>query len=527
MSVRRVGVEIGVIMVASIAGMWGNPAPAGASSAQVSSILEFGAGCSPKITYVSEIAPEGNQTIFIEGDCLGTAKAFSDTDTAFLRVTDSTKSWNACSTLDDPADSVTCSVTKWTNSEIVMTGFDGAYGSGYQLTKGDDAVVQVYNPQTDKGPSTFSLQVGIPVGPPPSPPKSNRTSPIATSLATPHEAFHSLARTVLNAVVVLGAVLFITFPAQIFNDTLDENYEEILAMWRRFLWRFRGKRWKAKRVKQIPTEPSVAMSKNREVVTFASVLLVGSVIGGYRDPAFGFNLASLANLAGTLVALAALIGAPSAAATLYRKTKHEPVKFVLRAIPLGLVIAVLSVAVSRLSHFEPGYLYGLVCGVAFAHKLKEKQEGHIVALESGSVLVLSVLAWLAFVPVDAAALRAGSGFFIALIDDLLGSVVVGGLVGVAIGLLPLRFLPGGVLYKWSRAAWGVLMAIALFGIAAIMLNPSSAPVNNGSAPIVSVIILFIVFGGGSLAFRQFFASRRPSEDAESRVTAPTGVGRFR
>jgi hypothetical protein len=106
-------------------------------------------------------------------------------------------------------------------------------------------------------------------------------------------------------------------------------------------------------------------------------------------------------------------------------------------------------------------------------------------------------------------------------------VVVGGIVGVAIGLLPLRFLPGGILFKWSRTVWAMLMGIALFGIVAIMLNPSSAPVNNGSAPIVTIIVLFVVFGGASVVFRQFFASRRSSDDTESRVTAPTGVGRLR
>jgi hypothetical protein len=150
-----------------------------------------------------------------------------------------------------------------------------------------------------------------------------------------------------------------------------------------------------------------------------------------------------------------------------------------------------------------------------------------VALESLAILIISVLSWLAFVPVDIAALRPGSGFGIALLDDLLASAVVGGIVGVAIGLLPLRFLPGGILFKWNRAVWGVLMAIALFGIVAIMLNPSSAPVNNGSAQIVTVIVLLVVFGGTSLAFRQFFASRRSSDDTESRVTAPTGVSPLR
>jgi hypothetical protein len=381
-------------------------------------------------------------------------------------------------------------------------------------------LVVLFNDDPSSDDTEYEVRISL------TPLNSNRTSTVATSLASPRQAFHSVTRTVLNAVVAGGAVLFITFPAQIFNDTLDENYEEILAMWRRFWWRFGGKRRRVRREKRILTAPSEVLSKRREVITFAAVLVAGSVVGGYRDASFGFNLASAANLFGTIFALIALIAAPSIVALIYRRMRRYPDKFVLRAIPAGLAVAILSVLVSRLTHFEPGYLYGLVCGVAFAHKLKEADEGHVVALETLAMLVISGLAWLAFVPVDAAALRPGSGVGLALVDNLLASIVVGGIVGAAISLLPLRFLPGGVLYKWNRAVWAVLIAIPMFGLIAIMLNPSSAPVNNGSSQIVTVVILFLVFGGSSLVFRQFFASRRASDDPESRVTAPTGMGRL-
>ncbi len=357
------------------------------------------------------------------------------------------------------------------------------------------------------------------------------TSPVATTLPTPREAFSSVARTVENVVITSVAVVFITFPAQMFNSTLDENYAEILAIWRRFLWRMGGRRRLAKKRRALwaarnAPEPQ-APSRRSELVTFGSVLVAGSVIGGFRDPSFGFNLASVANFLGTLMALAVLIAAPWTAATVYRKIKRRRTEAKLRAIPAGIVIAVLSVLISRLAHFQPGYLYGIVCGVAFAHKLTKKEEGHAVSLESSATLVAAVVAWIAFVPVDAAALHPGSSFWVALVDDWLASVFVGGLVGVTIGLLPLRFLPGGTLFNWNKFAWAAMFGIATFGVVGIMLRPSSGPARPGSAPLVTAIVLFVLFGGVSVVFRQYFAGHHPAGDRESRVTAPTGVERFR
>jgi hypothetical protein len=358
---------------------------------------------------------------------------------------------------------------------------------------------------------------------------SSSTSPIATTLPTPHQAFSSVIHTVENVAIASAAIVFITFPAQMFNSTLDENYVEILAMWRRFLWRLGGKRRlarKRRRAQQEKTAPKET-SRRGELITFATVVVIGSLIGGFRDPRFGFNLASVANFFGTLGALIVLIAVPAAAAIAYRRKRGRPAHIKLRAIPAGIAIAVVSVLISRLAHFQPGYLYGIVCGIAFAHRLGKSEEGHVVGLESTATLLAAVAAWVAFIPIDRLALHPEPNFGIVLVDDWLASIFVGGLVGVTIGLLPLRFLPGGTLAQWHRGLWAAMFGIALFGVVAIMLRPSSGPARPGSAPVVTAVVLFVVFGGVSVAFREYFARRKPAGDRESRVTAPTGVERFR
>ena len=62
-------------------------------------------------------------------------------------------------------------------------------------------------------------------------------STISTGLAAPASAFQSFGHAAGNALITLGIVLFITFPATLFNKTLEENYDDIRDIaQRRFGW---------------------------------------------------------------------------------------------------------------------------------------------------------------------------------------------------------------------------------------------------------------------------------------------------
>ena len=445
--------------------------------------------------------------------------------------------WGSVQTLDTtPGDSGLPTVSCASSTACIASGVGPSGSKEVWNGKTWNAVPNAELTLVSCAPTGGCMSPGLPLSSAPAPTASKTvihkpsrtTSSVATALATPSEAFSSIPKTLENAAITLGAIAFITFPAQLFNSTLDENYDEIIAIWRRFMWRlWRKRRTAVKRASAEGGEPSSTATKKRELVTFASVVLVGSLVGGFRDPNFGINLASMANFLGTAVSICSLIAAPAFAATGYRRIRGKPTHFTWRALPAGIAIAVASVLISRITHFEPGYLYGLVCGVAFAHRLAKVEEAHVVTCESLATLAIAVLAWIIFVPVDRAALGPGSNFGIALVDDFLACVFVGGLVGLAIGMLPLKFLPGGTLYEWKRGIWALMITVSMFGIVAIMLRPSSAPEKPGNSPLVTTIVLFGVFGLSSVAFRQYFAHRRGPDDEESRVTASTGAGRFR
>lgn len=109
-------------------------------------------GCSPttvpRISSVSAVAAtEQTQTITIKGSCFGSGNTFSASDNEWFQIIDKTGAWSACHTSSYPEnDTVTCTVTKWTNSKIVFTGFSGYYGLyNYTLQPSDHLVFLVWN----------------------------------------------------------------------------------------------------------------------------------------------------------------------------------------------------------------------------------------------------------------------------------------------------------------------------------------------------------------------------------------------
>jgi len=45
----------------------------------------------------------------------------------------------------------------WTNQKITFSGFSGNYGQGGYITDGDHIKIQVWNPQSGKGPATYKV----------------------------------------------------------------------------------------------------------------------------------------------------------------------------------------------------------------------------------------------------------------------------------------------------------------------------------------------------------------------------------
>lgn len=114
----------------------------------------------PVISSVSAIEPKPNQVVVIKGHGLGIHTYYANGDTPFIAIRDTTSRWAAGRLIPANWDEVTLNVASWTDSEIVVTGFAGAYGQHWwKLNPGDQIEVAVWNPETGTGPATYELTV--------------------------------------------------------------------------------------------------------------------------------------------------------------------------------------------------------------------------------------------------------------------------------------------------------------------------------------------------------------------------------
>ena len=114
----------------------------------------------PSISTVSAIIAAQQQNIVIRGTGFGTHLAFSG-DSKEFQISDLTRGWNAGNDRwPGGGDWVTVDVKKWTNTEIVVSGFGGDYDGGWSLANGDKVEIDVWNAQTGR-PGTAAA--GAPV----------------------------------------------------------------------------------------------------------------------------------------------------------------------------------------------------------------------------------------------------------------------------------------------------------------------------------------------------------------------------
>ncbi len=116
-----------------------------------------------EISSVSPILPQRDQSIVIRGRGFGLHTSYTNADSPFIAIRDNTLRWAAGRIIPQNWDEVTLSVKSWEDTQIVLSGFSGAYGSGdWKLNPGDQIEVAVWNPQSGRGPALYHLTVSGP-----------------------------------------------------------------------------------------------------------------------------------------------------------------------------------------------------------------------------------------------------------------------------------------------------------------------------------------------------------------------------
>jgi hypothetical protein len=300
----------------------------------------------------------------------------------------------------------------------------------------------------------------------------------------------------LNAALALLLVIMLLFPAELFNGTLMENYDEVRG-WFGPLGRV-GSR--------LQDHPLLESGPVRLVGVTLFTALTAAVYG-LVDPHFGFDATSLRLYVALAFGLVAITVLANGAALLFVRWRYG-VGGHIRLRPGTLVLALACVLLSRLIHLQPGYVYGIVAGFQFSRELDHVQEGRAVAAWAGWLFALSIGAWLLIEPARHLVERHEGAFLPLVAEEVTAALTVEGLTVLVLALAPIRFLHGERLLQWSKSGWAVIYAIAAFAFFSIDVHPEWAG-SEATVPLRVWLVLFLGFGAFSLAFWSYFRFRHP------------------
>jgi hypothetical protein len=296
-----------------------------------------------------------------------------------------------------------------------------------------------------------------------------------------------------SALLAILLVLFVAFPGELFNDTVESNFDEISSWFRHGPLGAIGRA-----VSALPRGP------------FAIVLFVAAAafLNALLDPGLGFDLQSLATYLGFLVALVVTLVAFDGPPLLVHRRRTGELGS-MRVLLWTLPIVVFLVVVSRVAELQPGYLYGIVLGIVFVREDTPRDEGREQAAGAAWTLAVAAAAWLLLSWLRSTSTSPAAGDFVGIAaQTALAAVMVAGIEAVALGLLPFRFLPGAAIYRWSRLGWAALFGIGIFAFVHVLIGPNLGYVSELSmAGLAAAAAAFVAFGIVSLGVWGYFRFR--------------------
>jgi len=310
-----------------------------------------------------------------------------------------------------------------------------------------------------------------------------------------------------NVLMTILFVFMFGLTSEIFNSTMDSNRAEIEGWWGRVV---RGPlRFLRPVLRADSMLDRLSASGPAGVAIHALVVLVlVGVIYGFLSPDFGLNGKSLVLFISLVFGLGFVTYFTEGSASLLairRYRAHASVQLYGTAV----LVAIVSVIASRFINFSPGLVYGFIASslIMAPVALAKRDEALLVLLPAIGLLIISLVAWVLLQPVRTAA---GDGSWLAaLLDTILAMIVVAGLEGLFFTLIPLRFMDGAILMRWSRVAWALLFGTVTFLWWQLLLNQNGAYAaafrQTSVQLVVAVLLLFMLTTGGIWTFFRFRA----------------------
>ncbi len=320
-----------------------------------------------------------------------------------------------------------------------------------------------------------------------------------------------------NLLVTMGLLLLLLAGASLFNEALEENIRGFGVRsvplpgplgagmnWLGDAWRSIAAFWAA----IIPGRTWLDRA-----IGPAALLLGTGFIYSLLEPGVGWNERSFTLFVSLVISQGVLVlFYEGGKAWLYRRTLR--VDAGMRLFPACIIIALVSVLISRAAGFHPGIVIGFVAAAVVLGEgdFTQEERGRSWALIAAFMLAISVLAWIAAIPLHEL-YKASPNVWTGLPEAVAISVFVVCLEGLLFSLIPLEFMDGWRIWKYSPVAWVALFVPSTFLFIQILFNDDEAYLDlvSSQKSITGLIILVGYLGVtfGTWAFFRWRIDKKP------------------
>jgi hypothetical protein len=140
----------------------------------------------------------------------------------------------------------------------------------------------------------------------------------------------------------------------------------------------------------------------------------------------------------------------------------------VRVFPLAIFIAAICVVLSRIGGVLPGVLYGFVGTAVFLSpsRMNDDQTGKNIFFPQLFLLAICVGSWLVVDEVR----NSNPSHFEVFVEGVLIGILVGGIEGIFVNMIPIAYLDGHKIMRWNPLAWLALTLTATYLFWAVLLN---------------------------------------------------------
>ena len=249
-----------------------------------------------------------------------------------------------------------------------------------------------------------------------------------------------------NALLAGLFVIFILVDSTIFNSTVKENHDDITHFFAPIVDPLMS-------VYAGLTVGNAVGSRGGSFLKTGVVLGITGLVYAILTPDFGFNNHTAVLFFALLIGLAVTTYVYDGGQVLFAE-KAFGFPAAIKFFPIALLIACLSVFVSRVGHLHPGVVYGFVASAVLLRSVEEAEEAKLLFLSMLSLVIASMIAWFLIDPFRSLA-RDGTVWGAALEAGVI-AVFLGGMQGALFTLTPLEFMDGRKIWRWSPIAWFAL-----------------------------------------------------------------------